>query len=191
MRGLLIAIVSLGIMAAPAFAEAGMCTTLIEHSDADTENPWRTINDGVMGGRSSGGSALAGGALVFRGVTNTNGGGFSSIRLPIARGALAGADHLRVHMKRDARTYSVTLRTDIRRFGRPIAFRAPIVDAPEGAWGDWALVFDTLKASFDGTAVPDAVFDPAEATEIGIIIYDGRDGPFEMALKRIEACAAG
>ncbi|MEM1150523.1 MAG: CIA30 family protein, partial [Pseudomonadota bacterium] len=128
---------------------------------------------------------------VFSGITNTNGGGFSSIRLPIARGALAGTDHVRVHMKRDARTYSLSFRTDIRRFGRPIAFRAPILDAPEGDWGDGVLFFHTLKASFDGTSISDAVFDPAEATEIGIIIYDGEDGPFEMTLKRIEACASG
>ena len=169
-------------------AETQICTTLIEHSEAETENPWQTVNDGVMGGLSSGGSSLEEGVLSFKGVTNTNGGGFSSIRLSVPRGLLAGADHLKVRMKRDARAYSLTLRTNVTSYGRRIAFRGPIIGSPEGAWGDGVLSFDTLRASIWGRAVPDAVFDPGEVVEIGLIIYDGEDGPFEMQLKRIEAC---
>lgn len=48
-----------------------------------------------------------------------------------------------------------------------------------------------LEASIRGQPVPDAVFDPSEVVEIGIIIYDGKDGPFEMKLKRIETCYTG
>ncbi|MEM6439345.1 MAG: CIA30 family protein [Pseudomonadota bacterium] len=174
----------------PALAETMTCKTLIEHSAADTDNPWQTVNDGVMGGLSSGGSVLSDGALLFKGVTNTNGGGFSSIRIPVERGAMAGADHLKVHMKRDVRTYSMTLRTNVTSFGRRIAFRTDIQGSPEGEWGDGVLKFDRLKASIWGRSVPDAVFDPAEVVEMGIIIYDGEDGPFEMNLSKIEACSA-
>ncbi|MEL6825954.1 MAG: CIA30 family protein [Pseudomonadota bacterium] len=169
-------------------AEAQSCKTLLEHSPNDTANPWRTVNDGVMGGLSDGGSVLEDGALTFAGVTNTNGGGFSSIRLRVAPGSMAGADRLKVHMKRDARTYSMTLRTNVMSYGRRIAFRAPIVTSSEDEWGDGVLAFDTLKASIWGRSVPDAFFDPGEVVEIGLIIYDGKDGPFEMQLKRIEAC---
>ncbi|MEL6861992.1 MAG: CIA30 family protein [Pseudomonadota bacterium] len=170
-------------------AEAETCQTLLEHSVSDTANPWRTVNDGVMGGLSEGGSVLKEGALRFEGVTNTNGGGFSSIRLRLPPGVMAGASRLKVHMKRDARTYSMTLRTNVTSYNRRIAFRAPILDAPEGEWGDGILAFDTLKASIWGRSVPDAVFDPSEVVEIGLIIYDGQDGPFEMDLKRIEVCS--
>ncbi|MEL7485448.1 MAG: CIA30 family protein, partial [Planctomycetota bacterium] len=41
---------------------------------------WIAVNDNVMGGRSSGGPAFDDGVLTFAGTTNTNGGGFSSIR---------------------------------------------------------------------------------------------------------------
>ncbi|MEM1147495.1 MAG: CIA30 family protein [Pseudomonadota bacterium] len=170
-------------------ADLDTCKVLIEHTETDNENPWTTVNDGVMGGRSSGGSELQNGMLTFTGITNTNGGGFSSIRLPVERGSLAAATHLRVHMKRDARSYSITLRTNVKRFGRRIAFRGPIAEAPKDNWGNGVLRFDTLKASFDGNPVPDAIFDASEVVEIGLIIYDGEDGPFEMQLKRIEACA--
>lgn len=169
-------------------AEEESCTTIIEHSGEETQNPWQTVNDGVMGGLSMGGSKLDGGVLSFSGVTNTDGGGFSSIRLAIPRGALAGAEFLKVRMRRDARAYSMTLRTNARSFGRRIAFRGPIQGAPESNWGNGILSFDSLQASIWGRAIPNARFDPGEAVEIGLIIYDGKDGPFELQLKRIEAC---
>jgi hypothetical protein len=175
----------------PAMAEMMTCKTLIEHSAADVENPWQTVNDGVMGGLSSGGSILSNGVLLFKGSTNTNGGGFSSIRMQVPRGAVAGADHLKVRMKRDTRNYAMTLRTNVRSFGRRIAFRTELTGAPEGEWGEGILEFDKLKASIWGRRIPDAVFDPAEVVEIGVIIYDGEDGPFEMQLERIEACFDG
>lgn len=189
MRFLITMLISACLFGGHAMAEPGSCTTLLEHSEQDVDNPWQTVNDGVMGGRSDGGSVLENGALKFAGVTNTNGGGFSSIRLRMPPGAMAGANRLKVHMKRDARTYSMTLRTNVTSYGRRIAFRAPIVDAPEGEWGSGVLAFDTMKASIWGRSVRDAVFDPSEVVELGLIIYDGKDGPFEMQLKRIEACS--
>lgn len=83
----------------------------------------------------------------------------------------------------------MTLRTNVTSYQRRIAFRSALVGAPEGEWGDGILSFNTLKASIWGRPVPEAVFDPAEVVEIGLIIYDGNDGPFEMQLKRIEACS--
>ena len=41
---------------------------------------WYVQNDNVMGGRSEGGFNISSGHLIFSGNTNTNGGGFSSIR---------------------------------------------------------------------------------------------------------------
>ena len=41
---------------------------------------WRIVNDNVMGGRSRGDFEISEESLSFFGATNTNGGGFSSIR---------------------------------------------------------------------------------------------------------------
>ncbi|MEM9377105.1 MAG: CIA30 family protein [Pseudomonadota bacterium] len=188
MRYLIPAILSVGLIGGPAMAETQICTTIIEHHADDQDNPWQTVNDGVMGGLSSGGSALQDDGLVFSGITNTNGGGFSSVRVALPAGLMDGADHLKVHMKRDARTYSLTLRTNVTSFGRRVAFRAPIENAPQGAWGDGILSFENLRASIWGRTVRNAKFDPSDVVELGLIIYDGADGPFEMKLKRIEAC---
>lgn len=188
MRIIFLILITAFMSGGSALAQEEACKTVIDHSGSDGSNPWQTVNDGVMGGLSSGGSKLIDGRLSFTGVTNTNGGGFSSIRLAIPRGALTGADYLKVQMKRDARAYSMTLRTNARSLGRRIAFRGPILGAPDGAWGDGVLSFEALKASIWGRAVPGAEFDPSEAVEVGLIIYDGKDGPFEIQVKRIEAC---
>ena len=47
----------------------------------DREGPgWYVVNDDVMGGRSEGNFKVEQGELRFAGRTNTDGGGFSSIR---------------------------------------------------------------------------------------------------------------
>ncbi|MEL7033379.1 MAG: CIA30 family protein [Pseudomonadota bacterium] len=58
-------------------AETDSCVVVLEHVQGETDYPWRTVNDGVMGGLSDGGSVLENGTLTFSGNTNTNGGGFS------------------------------------------------------------------------------------------------------------------
>lgn len=189
MRTLIFTFLAFGFMGAPTVADAETCKPLVDHGDITGDNPWRTVNDGVMGGRSLGGSVLDAGVLSFSGVTNTNGGGFSSIRMRVPRGALSGTSRLKVQMQRDARDYAVTLRTNVRSYGRRIAFRAPISGAPVGEWGAGMVVFDQLKASIWGRPIRNAVFDPAEVVEIGLIIYDGKDGPFSMQVQRIEMCS--
>ena len=53
--------------------------TIADFSKGETVE-WRTVNDNVMGGRSVGDFKVGGSTLNFKGRTNTNGGGFSSIR---------------------------------------------------------------------------------------------------------------
>jgi hypothetical protein len=188
MRLFTLIIVGICLYGKVALAQTINCTTIIEHNEADTDNPWITVNDGVMGGLSSGGSTLNDGVLTFSGITNTNGGGFSSVRLQVTPGIMAGATKLKVYMNRDVREYSITMRTNVNVNGYRIAFRGPVVDSLAGEWGYGTLFFDSLKGSFRGRAIPNAVFDPAEVVELGLIIYDGKDGPFEMQVKRIEVC---
>ena len=53
--------------------------TIADFSKGETVE-WRTVNDNVMGGRSVGDFEVGDSTLNFKGRTNTNGGGFSSIR---------------------------------------------------------------------------------------------------------------
>ncbi len=80
--------------------------------------PWTTVNDNVMGGRSQGGFRRAENGIVFAGSTNTNGGGFSSIRSDTKAFRLGAYDGIRLRVRGDGRTYTFRLTTSDARQGR-------------------------------------------------------------------------
>jgi len=148
---------------------------------------WRTINDGVMGGRSSGGPRFDAEHMIFEGVINTNGGGFSSVRTDVEAGVLSRASGVSLRVKSDGRTYKVTFRTDTKRGFRPISFQTEIPQTPIGDWAEVRVSFDDLRASIFGRPVT-GVFDKSKVRELGIIIADGQDGPFKLEVDWIKAC---
>jgi len=97
MRALILAsILSAASFASPAFATINECPMKIDFTSADDVRAWRAVNDGVMGGLSSGGPDYEEDAMVFKGVINTNGGGFSSLRAGARPGALSDATGMRM-----------------------------------------------------------------------------------------------
>ena len=78
--------------------------TLFDFSEADPGKRWITVNDNVMGGRSKGGFTFKGDRLLFTGSTNTNGGGFSSIRTRPGALGLSGKEGVMIRFKGDGRT---------------------------------------------------------------------------------------
>lgn len=149
---------------------------------------WRAVNDGVMGGRSSGGPAFEQGRMVFKGVINTNGGGFSSVRTPLTPGDLSGAAGLALRVKSDGRTYKVTLKSDAFYRGRAVSFQGEIPATTPGEWVDVIVPFEDLRGSIFGRPVRGASFNKDAASELGFIIADGRDGPFRFEVDAISSC---
>lgn len=151
---------------------------------------WVAVNDGVMGGRSSGGPAMADDFMVFEGVINTNGGGFSSVRRAMPEGALSGTDGFMMTVRSDGRSYKFTMRSDARYRFRTVSFQAPIPPTPAGEWAEVFVPFDNLSASIFGRTIYGAKFNVDAVNEIGIILADGVDGPFRLDVKAVRACAA-
>jgi hypothetical protein len=89
---------------------------------------WRAVNDGVMGGLSSGGPRFDNGQMIFQGVINTNGGGFSSVRSSVPRGALSKSSGIKLRVRTDGRNYKLTLRSSAAWRGRRVSFQAPRLD---------------------------------------------------------------
>lgn len=148
---------------------------------------WRAVNDGVMGGRSSGGPSLENGYMVFKGTINTDGGGFSSVRADVKPGQLGDAIGLSVRVKSDGRNYKMTLRTDERYRMRPVSFQVAIPQTPKGDWSTVSVRFDDLEASVFGRSVKGATFNKSNIKELGIILADGRDGAFRLDVDWIKA----
>ena len=169
--------------------DPGECRTLADFSSEAEVERWQVVNDGVMGGLSRGRIAPQDEAMRFWGSINTNGGGFSSIRHRLDRGELDGASHVRVTMQGDGRAYQLSLRSNASMFGRSVAFRGTLKPEGEGEWKVATVALADLEPSIFGRRVPAGPFDPAAARSVGFILADGKDGAFDMRVRRIEACS--
>ncbi|MEO1534067.1 MAG: CIA30 family protein [Planctomycetota bacterium] len=165
---------------------------------------WRTVNDNIMGGRSIGGGTIEDGVLVFAGSTNTNGGGFSSVRAGDKRWDLSAFDGIAARVRADGRTYVFHAQTDLRDDRGTVFYRGEfttdkLIDA-DGASssGDddtWQTVFvpfeafdpfirgRNLRGQIDG-------LNSATVRSIGLMIDDGLDGPFRLEADWVKAVRA-
>ena len=173
----------------------------IDFSATDIQLKWRSVNDDVMGGRSSGGPSIEGGHLIFAGTINTDGGGFSSVRTELEPGELSAATGIAMRVKSDGRAYKITLKTDARHDSRPVSFQAPIATDSagvniqgvniqelntQGQWSDVKIPFSELKPSIRGRTLEAVLFDSAKVETLGIIIADGQDGSFRLEIDEIK-----
>ena len=142
---------------------------------------WFSVNDGVMGGRSTGGFRIGDGVLVFSGTTNTNGGGFSSIRTQPRLPALAARRAILLRAQGDGRRYILRLESS-----DGVAYWAdfdPRVDQPV-----WLRVpLEAFRPRFRGRWLSGPPLDARRIVALGLMCYDGRDGPFRLEVHRIEA----
>lgn len=154
------------------------------------------INDGVMGGLSEGELRLNGGVATFSGTINTNGGGFSMIRTATLRDgatladSLEGAEYLRVRTRSaNGRAYELTVQDSTT--NSAVMHFADIVVSADSAWEEPLVSLTTLDARTFGTASPSLPeFQLDQISTLGIILADGLDGPFSIAIDRIDACAS-
>ena len=161
------------------------CAFQLDLSDKSEIANWRVLLDGVMGGRSTGVRYAEDGAMTFKGEINTNGGGFSSLRRPMRPGMINGANSLDMRVKSDGRAYKLTFRTNAARWGRSISYQLDIPQTPKGKWTNVTLPLDGFRTSIFGRTVRAKPFDPKDVREMGIILADGIDGPFELNLRSL------
>ncbi|MFG0258759.1 MAG: CIA30 family protein [Phycisphaerales bacterium JB041] len=150
--------------------------------DASASERWITVNDGVMGGRSSGGPSFADGLMTFSGVTNTNGGGFSSIRTQPSEWAFGDADGLLFRVRGDGRKYIAAVTTDTRIGRWDVSYWAEFQTSGDGGWQTVALPFASFVPTMFGEDVSGrvAALEPRDAETLGLYIYDKQDGPFRI-----------
>lgn len=147
---------------------------------------WYVQNDNVMGGRSEGGFEKGQGELIFAGRTNTNGGGFSSILTRPLQLDLSKHDGIQLRVKGDGRRYIWQLQTDARWRGRRISYWADF-ETRDGEWSTIKVPFLNFLPQFRGFRLDGPALDPGAIREMGLYIYDGQDGPFELQLDSIKA----
>ncbi len=147
---------------------------------------WYVVNDNVMGGKSEGDFRHNQGELVFSGNTNTDGGGFSSIRTAPVQIDLSGQEGIRLSLKGNGRRYTWRLTTVASWRGRTISYMADFA-TQEGTWSTVDIPFTRFVPRFRGRPLDGPELDVARITGMGLMIYDKQDGPFELSVASILA----
>ena len=152
---------------------------------------WNVVNDSVMGGRSEGDLRLEGRSLVFTGRTNTDGGGFSSIRSEAGRFDLGAFEGIRLRVRGDGRRYTFRLTTrDTREERRRPSYWADF----ETDADDWEVIevpFRRFRPRWRGRWLEGPALNTRAIDGLGLMIYDGKDGPFRLEVDWIGAYRAG
>ena len=159
---------------------------LTSFSDNNNEFGWYVQNDNVMGGRSEGDFNISSGQLIFAGNTNTNGGGFSSIRTQTLKLDLSGYTGIRVKVKADGRRYTWGMQTDARWRGRRVNYWADFDTIP-GETSVIDIPFTSFFPQFRGFKLDGPDLNVTKINEFALYQYDKTDGPFELFLLSVEA----
>jgi len=167
-------------------ASAGPLQLITDFSQEPGGIEWLVVNDDVMGGKSSGEFELDDGNLMFTGSTNTLGGGFSSIRSRGPRMDLSEFSGIRLRVRGDGRQYSWQLRTDAMYRGRELGFWSEF-ETTAGQWLVIDLPFADFVPKFRGNKLDVAPPNPAHIRGLGLMISDGKDGPFAIAVDSVQA----
>jgi len=155
---------------------------VIASINMDTE-PWRSINDGVMGGLSAGGMSQSDEGLKFSGTLSLeNNGGFSSVRRLVSED-LSNATGVRIQVRGDGREYQFRIRQSAGFDG--VAWRAVFSSSEE--WQQIDIPLDQFTPVFRGRKVPQAgPVVPSGIQQIGFMLADKSAGRFELEIRSIE-----
>lgn len=152
---------------------------LMDFENKATAPNWFSVNDGVMGGLSTGLAGIKHGSLHFTGILSLeNNGGFSSIR---TAGNYDFRDMKKVVMrvKGDGRTYQLRLATDARHKGSAVSYGAEFA-TENGVWTEVEIPFASLSPSWRGEKLDGPPFDASKVGGIGILIGDKKAGQFSL-----------
>ncbi len=145
--------------------------------------PWRAINDGVMGGMSAGRIVGTENGLSFEGeLSLENNGGFASVRRLIGQD-LSEVGRLRMEIRGDGRSYQARFRQDGRFDG--VAWRAKLETT--GSWQTVEIDLNAFEPVFRGRRVPQAgPLVAADIRQFGFMLADGKPGPFRLEIRSIQ-----
>lgn len=144
---------------------------------------WTTLDDGVMGGRSTSRASqvvLEGNTphLRFSGTCDTRGGGFASIRATLPPETLRGSPEeleMKLRLKGDGRTYKVLLSNGAGGgpFSKHPSWQADVATDRTAADQVVRIPLSTFRPSFGGRSISSEecpVLAPAEMRQVGLML---------------------
>ncbi len=171
----------------PHSGETKMHATRLTDFDTPQQiEAWNILNDNVMGGRSIGNATFDNSVMTFAGSINTNGGGFSSVRMNIPHDTLTGYNQVLMRVKPDGRAYRLIIEDDLDTRRRRTVHRHDIQFGPAGEWQTVSVNLADLEPSIRGDPVKAEPLRKDLAVRIGIMLNDVDDGPFELQVDWVD-----
>jgi len=169
------------VLAVSAVIGEGRSMTIIDFTQS--ESVWPEINDGVMGGLSSGRMTPGDGHAIFSGVVSfENNGGFASVRSRPVVHDLSACGGLVLRVRGDGKRYFFRLKTDASFDG--VSYQVEITP-PAGEWVELALAFSDFVPVYRGREVRDhPPLDPSRIATFGLLI-SRQEGPFRIDIETI------
>lgn len=144
-------------------------------------DPWRNVDDSVMGGVSSSRMRVEDNAAVFEGeLSLENNGGFASVRSNLLDQDLEGFEGVRLRVKGDGQKYQLRIRTG-QEFSGPS--HQMTFETQKGDWIEVDLPFSNFFAAYRGRQLPEhPPIDAAKIATMGFLIADKQEGSFRLEI---------
>lgn len=155
---------------------------LLNSSMMKTENQWRIINDGVMGGLSSSKAIIKDDKIVFTGcVSLENNGGFASLRSPVKDYNFEEYSGLELKFKGDGKRYSISMKETTYFSGY---FYTSTFETKKDDWITIKLPFNQFKLYYFGRQTNSSKKIPLNnIKEISLLIGDKQEGSFNAEIE--------
>lgn len=158
---------------------------LFSFDTPDAAKFWQTVNDGVMGGRSSGRFKINDEKkMVFFGTLSLeNNGGFASVRARKSEIRLDKGESIIARVRGDGREYSFNLYSQ-RNLGG-YSYRQSF-KTKKNAWIEVEFPVDKFVATWRGRVFPNEKLDTSKVTGLGFLLGDKKAGPFKLEVEWIK-----
>ena len=149
-----------------------------------TENQWRIVNDGVMGGLSSSKAIVKEDKIIFSGnVSLENNGGFASLRSPVKDYNFSEFKGLELKLKTDGKLYSISMKETSYFTGY---FYTKSFETKKDEWVVIEIPFDEFKLYYYGKETgSDKNIPLNNIKEISLLIGDKQKGTFNAEIDYI------
>ena len=160
---------------------------LFDGSQPQTRLSWTNVNDGVMGGVSTGkhGFTPTGELRFFGNLSLANNGGFASVRSRGPRLGLLQDEELWLRVRGDGRVYNLDLRVPSNRMA--FTYRVTL-KTKANQWTEFRVPMSLFRATSFGRVVSNAgPVNAANVNSIGFTISDKKQGPFVLDVDWVQA----
>lgn len=159
---------------------------LFKFDEPEIVRQWQAVNDGVMGGLSSGRFEITEGKHLrfFGSLSLANNGGFASVRASASGLALKEGESIIARVRGDGRVYNFNLYTqsDLAGYSYRQSFKTR-----KDEWIEVKLAADEFTATWRGQVFPEVQLDPGKVKGMGILLGDKNPGPFQLEVEWIKA----